>query len=175
MRVHFFSHLVFSSLMVFILFLSGCDRSRDETAVAAPPPEQLATEVPPVEKAPVLSAGQMEDEVRALLGKPSGVMSVGTRTTLIYNGDMITFQEGKLVEPSQEILDRMNALAAKNWSAAKKAEASVSTQKSSEPDAEKKPKPIVKKTKEESWLKEKISALKKARQDLADRIKIKVR
>ena len=96
------------------LLLTGCDFDLSSIELPFELPFDL-----PFMKAPVeeevqvddtilsLEEGQTEEEVRALLGKPSGVMTVGNKRTLLYSGEPIEFIDGKLSKSSTDIKQRI--------------------------------------------------------------------
>lgn len=51
-----------------------------------------------------LHVGQTEEDVRMILGSPSGMMTITNRTILMYNGSFLEFQDGLLVTSDTNLL-----------------------------------------------------------------------
>ena len=51
-----------------------------------------------------LHVGQTEDDVREMLGSPSGMMTITNRTILMYNGSLLEFVDGLLVTSDTNLL-----------------------------------------------------------------------
>lgn len=89
-----------------ILLLSSCDF--DLSSLRLPfmknREEQIVVEEPVI---PPLEAGVTEQEVRALLGEPSGFMKIGNKTTLLYKGEALEFINGKLTKSITNLQNRI--------------------------------------------------------------------
>jgi len=58
-------------------------------------------------KTPTLMVGQSEEEVRVILGNPSGTMVVKDQTLLMYDGGILEFEDGYLVTSDTNLLTKM--------------------------------------------------------------------
>ena len=56
-----------------------------------------------------LHVGQSEEDVRAILGEPSGMMTVTNRSILMYNGSFLEFVDGCLVTSDTNLLAEIKA------------------------------------------------------------------
>lgn len=67
--------------------------------------ELVSNQEEPEPTGPLLSfeAGQTEEEVRMLLGDPSGCMTTTDRKVLIYSGKSLEFVDGKLIAPVEDV------------------------------------------------------------------------
>lgn len=103
----------------FLLF-SGCDflnsLRAEKKAPAEKAPAEKAGDIPAPEKKEAaerkditLTAGQTQEEVVGLLGKPSGTMSSGNKVTLVYNGVLLSFENGILQDSVTNVFERIEA------------------------------------------------------------------
>ncbi|MBM4153042.1 MAG: thioredoxin family protein, partial [Kiritimatiellaceae bacterium] len=111
-----------SAISALLILVAACDPTpSSQPAVPVPqftpaipttnatiPPEPEAK--PVVEQEPEslsLSKGQTEGDVKTLLGPPSGFVSISNRTTLLYSGVALHFENGKLTAPYPDILKQI--------------------------------------------------------------------
>ena len=71
--------------------------------------EKLQERLPVLKPSPKASLfqGQSEQEVRQILGTPSGTFTVSNRLVLMYHGKTLTFEEGKLADPEPGLLEQI--------------------------------------------------------------------
>jgi thiol-disulfide isomerase/thioredoxin len=91
------------------IFLTGCDFSASKKA------DETGSRK---EKSISLEMGQTEEEVRALLGAPDGVMSSGNQTTLLYSGLSLNFTDGELTQSIANVSSRIEQVRAEKKAAA---------------------------------------------------------
>jgi len=63
---------------------------------------------------PTLTGGMSQDEVRAILGKPNGSMTINNETTLLYGGIQLKFMDDHLVPLSEDVKNQVDQRIAGN-------------------------------------------------------------
>ena len=101
---------------LFIAIYLGCEfliRNPDvrppEDLLSSISVEEIQKRIPVRKKAPSpsLFQGQSEQEVRQILGTPSGTFTVSNRLVLMYHGKTLNFEQGKLVNPEPNLLEQI--------------------------------------------------------------------
>jgi hypothetical protein len=67
----------------------------NQDRITGPPTEPVAQPVPPTT---TLSVGQSPDEVKAILGNPANIVSLGTKQIYVYKDVKVTFNNGKVTD-----------------------------------------------------------------------------
>ena len=100
--VCFFKRMIRITLLATLL--SGCDYIDQRLHPdREPASEQFAIS----SSTNSLYIGKSEEDVRALLGKPSGVITITNMTVLIYHGELLEFIDGKLITPTTNLVQRI--------------------------------------------------------------------